>query len=366
MEELTKLEKENPISEYIPNVMLVLQGMLFIGFILVFLVIFILPEKNFNYIGAMSNSLLIAGSFFGAGGLMGFLFGIPKVVQNTTLLPDDERKSLIIHNDNLVQISDWLTKIIVGVGLTQLYEIPGFVKRIGEHFGKSLLGYDAGLFGTNASIAIVLYFLIIGFLIFYIWTRNIYTTILKQSDDGLQREQKYKKAVKESIIQKEQKEIAIIEKNKEKEAKEDLKRDMEAIINTFPINALQTDKIDATNNPLIDDDPQKGKWGGLSINNEREIKAVVTEAKSIADFFNVHLEVVSTNYQNPLKGEVIFHMHPTIPNPDRIIPVENGTAQLDLITYGSFTVGVECDNRKTQLELDLSQLPDVPAIFKER
>jgi len=33
-------------------------------------------------------------------------------------------------NTNLEQISDWLTKILVGVGLTQLREIPGQVQRL--------------------------------------------------------------------------------------------------------------------------------------------------------------------------------------------------------------------------------------------
>ncbi len=56
-----------------------------------------------------------------AGGFVGFLFGIPRFA------PQSERESAVAaraatrsggwqSNSNLVEISDWLTKIIVGLG----------------------------------------------------------------------------------------------------------------------------------------------------------------------------------------------------------------------------------------------------------
>lgn len=119
------------------------------------------------------------------------------------------------------------------------------------------------------------------------------------------------------------------------------------------------------NEILENSDPDKGKWGGKSTSKNRTITAIVKESSIISGFFNIHLEVRSTD-KNILTGEVIFHIHPTFPNPERIMYAKNGVAQLDLLSYGSFTVGVECDNRTTQLELDLAELADVPNLFRER
>ena len=44
----------------------------------------------------------------------------------------------------------------------------------------------------------------------------------------------------------------------------------------------------------------------------------------------------------------------------------NGIATLQLIAYGAFTVGAECDGGTTKLELNLAELPDAPQLFKER
>lgn len=76
------------------------------------------------------------------------------------------RSSYTDVNTNLEQISDWLTKIIVGVGLTQLNSIPkeidGFGDRVGVYFlaGGKALGIGTGI-----------YCLILGFFLAYVGTR---------------------------------------------------------------------------------------------------------------------------------------------------------------------------------------------------
>ena len=69
------------------------------------------------------------------GGVVGLLFGIPKSVSDPAVAPippkldtvagdsdapDTRARSSYAVNTNLEQISDWLTKIMVGVGLTQV------------------------------------------------------------------------------------------------------------------------------------------------------------------------------------------------------------------------------------------------------
>lgn len=86
------------------------------------------------------SALLWAFACFSVGALIGFLFGIPRVLQQdvipvskpapsgvTATSPTTESSidsySLKV-NTNLEQISDWLTKIFVGLGLVQLQRVP--------------------------------------------------------------------------------------------------------------------------------------------------------------------------------------------------------------------------------------------------
>ena len=90
-------------------------------------------------------------------------------------------KSILKANTNLVEISDWLTKMIVGVGLYQLSTLPGKL--------KSLAGYFSTAFGTPAAppaliMAILGYFGIFGFLLGYLWARIYLTKEFEQDGDN--------------------------------------------------------------------------------------------------------------------------------------------------------------------------------------
>jgi hypothetical protein len=85
-------------------------------------------------VSIFSHGTLIALAFGSIGSLIGFLFGIPRTLQlEVPITPktqdagksdgkDDSFRQNV--NTNLEQISDWLTKILVGVGLTQLDQAP--------------------------------------------------------------------------------------------------------------------------------------------------------------------------------------------------------------------------------------------------
>lgn len=71
-------------------------------------------------------------------------------------------------NTNLEDISDWLTKILVGVGLTQLGTIGGGLAKLGNALEPALGGApNSGAFG----VALVITFALTGFLGAYLWTR---------------------------------------------------------------------------------------------------------------------------------------------------------------------------------------------------
>jgi hypothetical protein len=114
------------------------------------------------------------------------------------------------------------------------------------------------------------------------------------------------------------------------------------------------------------DDPEKGRWGGLAESNNRKLSATVEPAGQ-PGFYKVVLMVESTDKKSPLTGDIKFHLHPTFLNPRPIVPCENGKAVLTLSeVWGSFTVGVEADEGKTKLELDLAELDGVTEEFKNR
>ena len=106
------------------------------------------------------------------GGLIGFLFGIPRVLQGTNPPPIDGKSDPTDYrqqvNTNLEQISDWLTKIIVGVGLVELRTLPDRIQRMAQFIASGIGGTQADEVFASA---LIIYFSIIGFLGGYLVTR---------------------------------------------------------------------------------------------------------------------------------------------------------------------------------------------------
>lgn len=100
-----------------------------------------------------------------AGVLLGFLFGLPKTLDRTA---SANSKARLATNTNLDQISDWLTKILVGLGLVQLGKVTHGVSNIGGGLAPGL-GQGAG--AKPFAVAVLVYSVLDGFLVGYIWTR---------------------------------------------------------------------------------------------------------------------------------------------------------------------------------------------------
>jgi hypothetical protein len=114
---------------------------------------------------------------------------------------------------------------------------------------------------------------------------------------------------------------------------------------------------------IIDpEDPQRGRWGGESRRDGREVTAKV-RAQS-ADWFEVRLLVRSIEGLG-LQGKVEFHLHDSFDPDVEEVAAEDGEARLTLHAVGAFTVGVLLEDGTT-LELDLASLTDVPRKFRER
>jgi hypothetical protein len=122
--------------------------------------------------------LLTAVAAFVVGALLGFLFGIPRSIaakQGTTAdgaategttgtAPSIERK--FKANSNLEEISDWLTKILIGVGLVQIHQASGAIEDLSEGLAPGL-----GSQGFTVAVVLLVSFSVIGFICSYMFTR---------------------------------------------------------------------------------------------------------------------------------------------------------------------------------------------------
>jgi hypothetical protein len=154
---------------------------------------------------AFAFGLLVMGGAGLVGGILGLLFGIPKSVSDPASVPpatvrssdaafssgiDAEQRSRYTVNTNLEQISDWLTKIIVGVGLTQIATIRDHLEKLAGYFGK---GFVTGTPPTASvaepvvAAAIILYGATGGFLAGYLFTRIFLPGAFDRVDNELKK-----------------------------------------------------------------------------------------------------------------------------------------------------------------------------------
>ncbi len=185
---ITRGVEKKELSES-SKVLLTLSRIMFIG--LLGTIIYSLQASSIaEFVSYSTIGLMVSGASMVLGGLLGFLFGIPKTLQDdrtfesmsnkvNTTTEDGDRVINYGANTNLEQISDWLTKILVGVGLTQ---IPGIIRNL-----KTIsIFVSSGLGNSEASqifaLAIILFFMICGFLFGFLWTRLFLPGAFKQAD----------------------------------------------------------------------------------------------------------------------------------------------------------------------------------------
>ncbi len=123
---------------------------------------------------------IIGACAFAVGALLGFLFGIPQyTARGAANAPTD--KASYQPNTNLTQVSDWLTKIIIGVGLVQFGQLTRTLGDLGNSLEPSLGGDPSG---KSFGIAVVVGFFVIGFLCGYLYTRLRLQWAFAQADRG--------------------------------------------------------------------------------------------------------------------------------------------------------------------------------------
>lgn len=112
------------------------------------------------------------------------------------------------------------------------------------------------------------------------------------------------------------------------------------------------------------DDPQKGRFGGKASDKGFTLSARFRSSGS--DWVDVRL-LVEADQGVTLKPEdyAEFFLHDTF-DPDQISAVfKDGRAELSVLSYGGFTVGVWIPSHGVQLELDLARVRGAPRAIRD-
>ena len=144
--------------------------------------VYALQWKPEGFARIFGGSLMLALASIAAGICLGFLFGIPRTLQGDRpspppapasdnavgATPSTSSQATAAHlgvNTNLEQISDWLTKIIVGLGLINLEKLPGKIRSLITQVAPAV-GGDFGV-----ALSIVSGYAVCGFMLGYLLTR---------------------------------------------------------------------------------------------------------------------------------------------------------------------------------------------------
>lgn len=136
------------------------------------------PGHHWNYLAV---GMLTAFAAFLTGILTGFLFGIPRVVSSGQVRHG--QSSAYAPSSNLAEVSDWLTKLLLGAGLVQLTHLSAPISGLIDNVAAGL--HIAGTSSDAAKVtagAILFGYTVTGLLTGYVVTTMWYQRKLAQLD----------------------------------------------------------------------------------------------------------------------------------------------------------------------------------------
>jgi hypothetical protein len=136
------------------------------------------PGPHWTYLGV---GVLTSLAAFVAGCFAGFLLGIPRAVSSGELRQNQSAaagSSGLGASSNLAEISDWLTKLVLGAGLVELTRLGGPVARLIDNVAAGLHASGASAASVQTAKvmagAIIFGYVIMGLLDGYIVTTTWY------------------------------------------------------------------------------------------------------------------------------------------------------------------------------------------------
>lgn len=135
-----------------------------------------------------SPAFLWSCAYFTLGILLGFIFGVPTIITQGTSNPPPNQaitpanaKKIVQANTNLTQISDWLTKLLIGASLVELSKVSDHIVFIAKKMSKGMtispLASDLSYAAVFAG-GIIVAFTVYGFIVGYLIMRTVLTELL--------------------------------------------------------------------------------------------------------------------------------------------------------------------------------------------
>jgi len=112
------------------------------------------------------------------GALIGFLFGVPRWIAAKGQ-PTAVERTRYVPNTNIEKLSDWLTKMLVGVGLVELHELGPTLSRASSVLAAGLTLRPGRVVAPGEAqafaVGLVAYFLVAGLIQGFLLTRMFIT-----------------------------------------------------------------------------------------------------------------------------------------------------------------------------------------------
>ncbi|MCS6920763.1 MAG: hypothetical protein NZM07_02395 [Elioraea sp.] len=125
----------------------------------------------------LGGAALVRLAAFSVGALGGFLFGLPRrageqgrpaAAEGAAASAQDARPTGFLASDNLTRIAEWLTTILVGIGLVQAKEVAAGLSAVTDAVARELLPGNEG--GTALAAAVLVLGVVPGVLAGYLLT----------------------------------------------------------------------------------------------------------------------------------------------------------------------------------------------------
>jgi len=154
----------------------------------------LVASQQDGVVAAIGVGVEIFVAAFAVGAVLGFLFAVPRVLAQASgaATPADdgrERSRFLQSNTNLESISDWLTTMLVGVGISQLYRVNDALFAFRNYTATSA-GAVNGSAGVLPAISPLLLITgaVAGFIAMYLQTRVNLALVFNETEGFLRRE----------------------------------------------------------------------------------------------------------------------------------------------------------------------------------
>jgi hypothetical protein len=127
-----------------------------------------------------------AGGLFTAaiavGAVFGFLFGLPRhrFVEQEGKSSEARSESHFLANSNLLKVSDWLTTILIGLGLVQLANAGPAIADLSQSLREPLGGMT---YAGVSAVATMIGVSIVAVIMTYLWTSTRVRELFEKAED---------------------------------------------------------------------------------------------------------------------------------------------------------------------------------------